>query len=409
MKSPSRWLLTLAFLAGAVAPVWAGAFDDDEGGDGPVRFSGLLDGRYARTSQQRSWLQRGPNKLRYGGADIDNNGSGDRASNIFAVPQVSLVIDADVPADAEVHIQLNLDADADSGNGSAGLIEAFGRRAWDVGENNLFLKAGAFFPPISWEHPENAWSTRYTLTPSAIGSWVGMEVRAFGVEGVWKRAVGEHSAQVTAAAFSGGDQTGWVLLEWGWTLHDYQAHLNEQLPLPNNRSERPFKELDGRMGGYGRLDFSFFSDLLKIGGGYFDNNGEFGGVSNQNNAGMGIWNTQFWDVGAKLDWRGITLLAQLLRGETASRSQSRRDYDAFYVLGSTRLGKWRFSGRWDDFWVRGWEDGYALTGAMHYSLSVRQTLTAEYILARARPSLAVRPASTQDEIFQLNYRFRWGG
>ena len=62
----------------------AGTFDI---GDEPSRrlsLSGLLDVRYAHTSQTLGWLSGGVNRLRYGGKDTDNNASGDRDAHVFA-------------------------------------------------------------------------------------------------------------------------------------------------------------------------------------------------------------------------------------------------------------------------------------------------------------------------------------
>src|SRR6185437_6111030 len=49
-------------------------------------------------------------------------------------------------------------------------------------------KAGAFFPTISLENDDLGWTSPYTLTPSAINSWIGEELRTIGSEGTlrWK-------------------------------------------------------------------------------------------------------------------------------------------------------------------------------------------------------------------------------
>ena len=45
------------------------------------------------------------------------------------------------------------------------------------------VRAGAFFPPVSLENDDLGWTSPYTLTPSAINSWVGSELRTIGGEG----------------------------------------------------------------------------------------------------------------------------------------------------------------------------------------------------------------------------------
>src|SRR5207342_2080942 len=45
------------------------------------------------------------------------------------------------------------------------------------------VKAGAFFPTISLENDDLGWASPYTLTPSAVNSWIGDELRTIGGEG----------------------------------------------------------------------------------------------------------------------------------------------------------------------------------------------------------------------------------
>lgn len=409
MASGTWTALPLAALLAAPAAA-ASIFDPpSDGGDAAFRLSGLLDVRYARTSQQRSWLEGGAGKLRYGGADLDGNGGGDRGAHVAAVPQASLVLDAEAHPGANVHIQLNLDADTASGQASLGVIEAFGELDRRLGEDSARLRLGAFIPPISLEHPGPAWSTRHTLTPSAIGSWIGEDVRAFGAEGTWERRLGDHSAAVKAAVFGGGDQTATVLLTRGWALHDWQAPLDAALPLPNGNTAAPFRELDGRPGWYGRLGAAFAKDLLRIEGGYWDNNGDPDARSSRGATTRAVWSTQFKDVGARLKAGRFTVMGHYLLGRTSSIAFDRRYFHAWYGLASARLGPWLLSGRYDDFRVYGWEEGYAATGAIQREVGLRQRLSLEYVYLLASPSLAVRPASRKDQIAQLNYRFLFGG
>src|ERR1700730_13163242 len=44
------------------------------------------------------------------------------------------------------------------------------------------LKAGAFYPPISLENRAAGWESPYTLSYSAINTWLGVEVRTIGLE-----------------------------------------------------------------------------------------------------------------------------------------------------------------------------------------------------------------------------------
>ena len=51
------------------------------------------------------------------------------------------------------------------------------------------LKIGAFYPPISLEHRASGWTNPYTISSSALNTWVGEELRTIGV-GVRARASG---------------------------------------------------------------------------------------------------------------------------------------------------------------------------------------------------------------------------
>lgn len=399
-----------------IAPASAGDFDlEEEAAPRAVRFSGLLSTRYARTSQKRSWLLGGPNKLRYGGAETDNNGTGDRDAHVLAVPQASLMVDAEVPFGVKAHLQLNLDADSGSGNGSVGIIEAFASadRRWDDWSGRL--RAGAFIPPISFEHPEPAWSTRWTVTPSAIGSWIGEELRSFGLEGALERRLGEHSARLTGAAFSGNDQAGALLYYRGWALHDYQADLNQSYVMTvagAAMTERPFQEIDGRLGYYGRGDAGLWNGALKLSGGYWTNDGDIGARTTPLGTAirLGGWQTRFWDWGLKAQRGRFTVAGHFMRGESACWACDRRPWSSWYGLGSYEAGRWTLTGRYDrfEFDRRRWEDGYALTGAVQRALSPRQRLAAEYVYVLSRPGVASRPRSQKDQIVSLDWRLLWG-
>ena len=45
------------------------------------------------------------------------------------------------------------------------------------------MKAGAFFPTISLENDDIGWTSPYTLSASAINTWIGEELRTIGTEG----------------------------------------------------------------------------------------------------------------------------------------------------------------------------------------------------------------------------------
>lgn len=408
---PHRWKAALLGVVLLCASARAGKFDDDEGQSliPGLKFSGLIDARFYETSRDVSWLRAGSNMLRYGGRDTNSDGTGDRRVAGFAVPQTSVVLDAAVIPNAKVHVQANFSTDSSSASSKIGVIEAFAQadKAFSTGDA-LQAKAGGFIPLLSWEHPDNAWSTRYTLTPSVIGSWVGEEIRALGAEGAWQRDwPAQTRTRLTAGAFSGGDQIGRSLWFRGWALHDYQGSLTEQYIL-QQRAYAPSVELDGRLGYYGRGDLSLFDRLIQLGGGWWTNNGnERLGQPGAANLDTQAFRTQLWHYGGKVEWKRVTLIGQLMRATISAIDKLPADWSAGYGLASVQFGKLRLSGRYERFWSVPRQNGHALTAFVGWDFSVRQQLAAEFVYANSRTAQLVRPLPEVDRLAQLNWRLRF--
>ncbi|HVH84820.1 MAG TPA: hypothetical protein VM713_10945, partial [Steroidobacteraceae bacterium] len=65
----------------------------------------------------------------------------------------------------------------------AGLTEAYLQfRPYPFAGYRLRIKAGAFYPPVSLENRASGWESPYTLSSSALDSWLAIEVRTVGVE-----------------------------------------------------------------------------------------------------------------------------------------------------------------------------------------------------------------------------------
>src|SRR5260221_577361 len=119
------------------------------------------------------------------------------------------------------------------------------------------LKVGAFYPEISLENRMRGWRSPYTLSSSAINTWVGEELRTIGAEyslELLGRSRG-HAFDLTfnAAAFGWNDTAGTVLASRGWGLHDRQSTLfgrfaNGGQALPQRTLF--FDDLDKRAGYY---------------------------------------------------------------------------------------------------------------------------------------------------------------
>ena len=189
------------------------------------------------------------------------------------------------------------------------LTEAFlSYRPVSISSWNFGMRLGMFFPPIALENTGTAWSSPYTLNSSAINSWVGEELRTFGGEAQLSyQIVTGHRIKLFAAGLANNDTAG-ALLAWrGWSLHDFEAPLNERIQLPNiagiqaNLPEqavfsRPYVEVDGRPGYYAGFSIEQPSTYA-FRALYYDNRGKPSALVN----GQYAWHTSFWSLGLKAD------------------------------------------------------------------------------------------------------------
>ena len=75
-------------------------------------------------------------------------------------------------------------------------------------------------------------TSRDSITPSAINSWIGEEVRPVAVEGTVAATLGEHKLRATAAIIAANDTAGTLLTFRGWALHDRTTLAFHRQPLP---------------------------------------------------------------------------------------------------------------------------------------------------------------------------------
>ena len=325
-----------------------------------IQWGAVLDLRGVRSGSSESWLSGGLGKTRYGALD------GHRA-NVLALGQASLVADAHLTEILAAHVQANFDAEPDreARRARAGLVEAFATfRPEPTPHLRLRFKGGLFFPAISFEHPGKAWTTAHTITPSALNTWVGEEMRSTGLESVvaWRGA--RHEGSVLLSVFSNNDPAG-TLLSWrGWAMHDRQTAVFDQLPLPPLRSfapgapfadlpawDAPIREVDGRLGYHAGLAWST-DGLLELRASRWDNRADpaaFDGFQYG-------WYTEFWSAGARVRLpRGAEAIAQLVDGTTEMGKEADgtlkvdNRFRAAFVLLTGALGRHRLTGRYDWF------------------------------------------------------------
>jgi hypothetical protein len=93
-------------------------------------------------------------------------------------------------------------------------------------------RAGLMWPPVSLEHEGADWHVRDSITPSAINSWIGEEVRPIAAEGAIAFNPGRHKLRLTAALMAANDTSGTLLTFRGWALHDRTTFAFRRQPLP---------------------------------------------------------------------------------------------------------------------------------------------------------------------------------
>jgi hypothetical protein len=220
-------------------------------------------------------------------------------------------------AHAQVNWEGNIDdrGDVDPTHDSPRLIEGWVRKEWDLDDHGGSLSVGVTNPTNSLEHVGPAWTPRYTITPSALNTWLWEEGRVLGFEGEWwGRIHGDWEVSSFAGAGWGPDQQGILLAQRGWVLSDWLAGINSTLVLPAPGAEtHEFDELDGRPALYTGFQIR---DPWKIGRlrlGYYDNLSDLA-VSR-------VWETRYGVAGVAVEpLPGLEVIFQYLIGKTMTRT-----------------------------------------------------------------------------------------
>lgn len=378
----------------------------------PVSLRALLDVRFVRQGRAPSWLDNGPGKLRYGGVATPQ---GFEAVTRFALSQLALEPAAILPDGIRASAQLNWNVDVGF-DGEVGayntwplLVEAGFRKEWNGAESGWGAQAGVTNAPFSMEDTGPARTPKYSLTPSALNSWLWEEGRVLGLEGEWWRTTASGlGLGVVAGMGWGPDQTGILLARRGWILSDFLSGINSALPIPaSGKDTHVFDERDGRPALYAALNVEDPWHIGECRLGYYDNLGD--------RAVQGVWETRFVVAGIALrPLPGLDVIFQYLLGTTDTRTNTFESrVRAWYPLLSYRFHDHRLTVRYDDFGVQDLdgppstrENGHAVTLAYLFEFWLRHRLAFEYIFINCeRPD---SPASDPcNDGWQVSYRFRY--
>jgi hypothetical protein len=356
MRTRCRALAGVVLLIGAI---YGGAAQAQD-----LQLDGMLDMRVFHPSNQRSNVD--------GGLGKTEHGSGDQPSAAGAAFD-ALILRGVAGITPEFRLIGEIRSDPRQKT-AVDILDAYAlwrpvsttRWRWSV-------KGGAFFAPISLENDGIGWTSNWTLTPSAINSWVGDELRTIGTEGKleWRGDVDRIEAVV--AVYGWNEPTGAAIDDRGWSFNGHPSGLLDHIRVSNVVSQpgqpasssysNEFRQLDHSPGWYvalnwerpdiGRLQLMRYDNMADPSA----NDHEFG------------WRTKFWSLGASTEVGELIILAQAIIGSTAIEPspafRSTTNFYAGYVLIGWQRQNWRYALRVDQFGTSEIQPGPNLGASEH--------------------------------------------
>lgn len=412
-----------------LAWIVAGVVGGPAGGEsGEFTLQAALSARGLGVEGQPTWLRQGFGRLTEGA-----DGPGDR--EITARGEGHLGIEWRPAETWLVHAHGVAHGEPSGYGGTpAGLVQAFVQHRPELTPRlALRFRAGLFFPQTSLETSDPLWQSPYTVTLSALNTWIAEEVRQVGLEAAVLLRPGNDDRVEVAGEVTGANDSSGALLAWrGWTVGDRLTAVGEILPLPplpsldpgggfadqRDDGTRPVDELDGRPGWQARLRWER-PGRFELRAAYQDNRGD-----RLLHRGQYAWKTAFATAGLELHAGAAwTLLVEGMAGETgmgvigSDRPHVDMRFRVGYALLSWQSGAWRLSGRLDGFRnldrdgtaEPNQEDGWAWTAAVLWSPASHWRLAAEYLDVRAERPAAAPVASTDTDgrraLVELRFTF----
>ena len=313
-----------------------------------VGAHGYLDCRLIARADERSWADGGLGKTRFGSGGFSPTCV---QAGIVATAQVTpaLLALADVQYQTTDH-------------NAVSVLEAYLRyRPVSTTPLRWSVKLGEFFPPISLENDAIGWTSPWTLTPSAINSWIGEEFRSIGAEArVEWRGTGQ-TIEALAAVVRTNDPAGELLAARGWSLSDLTSGIGSLVREPDAYAIDgdqpvplrfdPFVENDDRLGWYAGASWRA-PGRGSIAVVRYDNEAD---PSSHTTGTPEIfsWRTEFWSLAAEADLGDVVFLAQAMSGSTEIAPSpffsTTTDFRAAYLLAGWNRGAWRPALRIDVF------------------------------------------------------------
>lgn len=348
---------------------------------------GFLDLRAVSPAHETGWDDGGLGKSRYGRGD-----GGVRAG--AALLRADWQVTSDLSAAADLQYQPDERRHLD-------VLDAYLRyRPVSTTPWRWSLKLGAFFAPISLENEGIGWTSLWTITPSAINSWVGEELRTVGSEFSIEHR-GASTFQAGFAIFGRNDPAGELLATRGWSLSDLTSGLRASVREPDVYAPvarapvpveyRPFDEIDHRPGWYADASWESrgYGKIVVL---HYDNRADPQRYERYDGRKVFAWRTRFWSFGARTRVGEVTVIAQAMDGDSAFEPLPELYLDTHFrsgfLLAGWDSGAWRPALRVDFFSLRQTpsslaaplsEHGNALTAALNWRPTARLRITGEWL------------------------------
>jgi hypothetical protein len=282
------------------------------------------------------------------------------------------------------------------------------------------------------ENRAAGWESPYTLSYSAINTWLGQELRTIGAEGQldWLGtrtghgfASHELDIELVGGLFAWNDPAGTVIATRGFSLSDRQTTLFGRVGSSNSgplKSIELFHEIDGRAGYYAGVEGRYF-DRVVIRALHYDNRADPSAFDRSIHA--SAWQTHFNSVGLRAESAsGWTAIVQWLDGQTYIEPHDMDmawPFRARFALLSRQIRNHRLSIRYDSFAVDsesddgdGAQHGHAWTAAYVFEPDTHWKVTLEWLRVTSNApyraiELGTRSVATETQV-QLAVRFALG-
>jgi hypothetical protein len=385
---------------------------------------GFVSARAVRAGGVPSWTTGGFGRLETAGGSSGSDATRSAAVTLLAAEWTPSRF-------FDLHVQGTVRRDPSGTRGSkAGITDAYvDILPLATVANELQIRAGMFFLPTSRENIEDLWTSPYTITFSALNSWMAEEVRPLGAD-LQYRHRGSSTVTLALTGFRGNDTSG-TLLGWrGWSMGNRLSTWGELLPLPPLRSlsdpsmfgaqrhgTEPFgADLDHRGGWSARARWTL-PGRITIQATHFDNRADRHFYRDQY-----AWRTKFNLAGIDVHpWPSTVLAMEYLSGSTgmgfAPHALVQADIRAFYALLSQSFGHERLTLRHDRFATddrdgsvaeSNTERGTAWTVAWFHQMGAHSRLGLEYVRVSADRLAALQsgfPLSTDGHTLTAEIRY----